>query len=82
MNGFKQCAPFKPFKTKATDYASRDRDRRRYLHWLFEAKKRFGLSLLDYETSNYVHPSVKPTAADLPAKMSAKQDVPCPAVKQ
>jgi REP-associated tyrosine transposase len=45
------------------------RDRRRYLHWLFEAKKRFGLSLLDYETSNYVHPSVKPTAADLPAKM-------------
>ncbi len=24
------------------------RDRRRYLHWLFEAKKRFGLSVLNY----------------------------------
>jgi hypothetical protein len=24
------------------------RDRRRYLHWLFEAKKRFGLCVLDY----------------------------------
>ena len=23
------------------------RDRRRYLHWLFEAKKRFGLCVLD-----------------------------------
>ena len=32
------------------------RDRRRYLQWLFEAKKRFGLSVLDYMvTSNYVH---------------------------
>ena len=24
------------------------RDRRRYLHWVFEAKKRFGLSVLNY----------------------------------
>ncbi len=24
------------------------RDRRRYLHWVFEAKKRFGLCVLDY----------------------------------
>jgi REP-associated tyrosine transposase len=24
------------------------RDRRRYLHWLFEDKKRFGLCVLDY----------------------------------
>jgi REP element-mobilizing transposase RayT len=32
------------------------RDRRRYLYWLFEAKKRFGLSVLDYTvTSNHVH---------------------------
>jgi hypothetical protein len=24
------------------------RDRRRYLHWVFEARKRFGLCVLDY----------------------------------
>jgi REP element-mobilizing transposase RayT len=24
------------------------RDRRRYLHWVFEAKKRFGLTVLNY----------------------------------
>jgi putative transposase len=24
------------------------RDRRRYLHWLFEVKKRFGLAVLNY----------------------------------
>ena len=33
---------------------SKDRDR--YLHWLFEAKKRFGLKILNYiVTSNHVH---------------------------
>ena len=38
------------------------RDRRRYLHWVFEAKKRFGLSVLDYMvTSNHVHLLVKDT---------------------
>ena len=32
------------------------RDRRRYLQWLFEAKKRFGLSVLNYTvTSNHIH---------------------------
>lgn len=32
------------------------RDRRRYLQWLFEAKKRFGLSVLNYMvTSNHIH---------------------------
>ena len=32
------------------------RDRKRWVHWLFEAKKRFGLSVLDYMvTSNHVH---------------------------
>jgi putative transposase len=32
------------------------RDRRRYVHWVFEAKKRFGLCVLDYVvTSNHVH---------------------------
>jgi putative transposase len=36
------------------------RDRRRYLHWLFEAKKRYGLRLLNYAvTSNHVHLLVK-----------------------
>ena len=34
-------------------HVRRIRDRRRYLRWVFEAKKRFGLSLLDYMvTSN------------------------------
>jgi REP element-mobilizing transposase RayT len=32
------------------------RDRRRWLHWLFEARKRFGLCVLNYlVTSNHVH---------------------------
>ena len=32
------------------------RDRRRWLHWLFEAKKRFGLCVLNYiVTSNHIH---------------------------
>jgi putative transposase len=36
------------------------RDRRRYVHWLFEAKKRFGLCVLDYVvTSNHIHLLVK-----------------------
>lgn len=36
------------------------RDRRRYLQWLFEARKRFGLSVLNYAvTSNHVHLLVK-----------------------
>ena len=32
------------------------RDRRRWYHWLFEAKKRFGLQVLNFVvTSNHVH---------------------------
>ncbi len=32
------------------------RDRRRWLHWLFEAKKRFDLCVLNYiVTSNHIH---------------------------
>lgn len=32
------------------------RDRRRWMYWLFEAKKRYGLSILDFMvTSNHVH---------------------------
>lgn len=37
-------------------------DRRRYMRWLFEAKKRFGLCVLDYMvTSNHIHLLVKDT---------------------
>ena len=36
------------------------RDRRRWLYWLFEAKKRFGLCVLNYiVTSNHIHLLVK-----------------------
>jgi hypothetical protein len=38
------------------------RDRRRYLRWVFEAKKRFGLLVLDYMvTSNHIHVLIKDT---------------------
>ncbi len=41
------------------------RDRRRYLYWLFEAKKRFGLCILNYVvTSNHVHLLVKNTGTN------------------
>jgi len=39
------------------------RDRRCWLHWLFEAKKRYGLCVLNYvATSNHVHLLIKDTA--------------------
>jgi REP element-mobilizing transposase RayT len=42
------------------------RDRRRYLQWLFEAKKRFGLCVLNYAvTSNHIHLLVKDTGVDV-----------------
>ena len=42
------------------------RDRRRYLHWIFEAKKRFGLSVLNYMiTSNHVHLLIKDTGPNV-----------------
>ncbi|HYT55211.1 MAG TPA: transposase [Verrucomicrobiae bacterium] len=45
------------------------RDRRRYLHWVFEGKKRFGLSVLNYMvTSNHVHLLVKDTGGDIIAQ--------------
>ena len=45
------------------------RDRRRYLHWLFEAKKRFGLCVLDYmATSNHVHLLIKDTGSNVIAE--------------
>src|ERR1051325_10958562 len=45
------------------------RDRRRYLHWLFEARKRFGLCVLDYiVTSNHVHLLIKDTGSNVIAE--------------
>ena len=45
------------------------RDRHRYLHWVLQAKKRFGLSLLNYMvTSNHVHLLVKDTGGDVIAQ--------------
>jgi REP element-mobilizing transposase RayT len=42
------------------------RDRRRYLQWVFEAKKRFGLSVLNYVvTCNHIHLLVKDTGRDV-----------------
>ena len=42
------------------------RDRKRWRHWLFEAKKRFGLSVLNYiVTSNHIHLLVKDTGKDV-----------------
>ena len=33
-----------------------DKDKRRWIHWLFEAKKRFGLIVLNFTvTSNHIH---------------------------
>ncbi|HEW78436.1 MAG TPA: transposase, partial [Phycisphaerales bacterium] len=33
-----------------------EKDRKRWRHWLFEAKKRYGLCVLNYiVTSNHVH---------------------------
>jgi putative transposase len=45
------------------------RDRCRYLHWLFKAKKRFGLCVLDYMvTSNHIHLLVKDTGEEVIAQ--------------
>ncbi|MFN7086475.1 MAG: transposase [Burkholderiales bacterium] len=44
-------------------------DRQCYLRWLFEAKKRFGLCVLNYMvTSNHIHLLVKDTGADVIAQ--------------
>jgi hypothetical protein len=41
------------------------RDRRRHLRWVFEAKKRYGLSVLDYMvTSNHIHLLLKDTGPE------------------
>ena len=46
-----------------------ERDRKRWLHWLFEAKKRYGLCVLNYiATSNHIHLLVVDTGEDTIAK--------------
>jgi len=45
------------------------RDRNSYLRWLYEARKRFGLCVLDYMvTSNHIHLLVKDTAEGVIAR--------------
>jgi REP element-mobilizing transposase RayT len=47
----------------------RTRDRRRYLRWVFEAKKRFDLSVLNcVVTCNHIHLLVKDTGRDVIAQ--------------
>ena len=42
------------------------RDRQHYLRWLFEAKKRYGLCVLNYiVTSNHIHLLVRDTASEV-----------------
>ncbi len=47
------------------------RDRRRWIHWLYETKRRYGLSILNYTaTSNHVHLLVKDCGKkEIPASM-------------
>ena len=46
-----------------------DKDKRRWLHWLFEAKKRYDLSVLNYVvTSNHIHLLVVDTREGVIAK--------------
>lgn len=47
------------------------RDRKRWIHWLFEARRRYGLSVLNYTvTSNHIHLLVRDCGKqELPASM-------------
>ena len=48
------------------------RDRQSYVHWLYEARKRFGITILNYTvTSNHIHLLVKDTGGKnhIPATM-------------
>ena len=41
-------------------------DRKRWLHWLFQAKKRYGLIILNYcVTSNHIHLPVQDRGKDV-----------------
>ena len=42
------------------------RDRKKWISWLHEAKKRFGIAVLDYTvTSNHIHLLVRDTGEDV-----------------
>ena len=46
-----------------------ERDRRRWKHWLFEARKRYGISILNFiATSNHVHLLIQDTGGDAISK--------------
>ena len=52
-----------------SSFSSSPRDRDRYRYWLFQARKRFGLCVLDFViTSNHVHLLVKDTAPNVIAQ--------------
>ena len=76
FQSFNHFAPFKSFEIGVAfkDSGSKirstfARDRRRYLDWVFEAKKRFRLVGLDYVvTSNHVHLLVKDTGPNVIAE--------------
>ena len=63
FKSFNRFAPFKSFQKKRLKF------QRRYLHWVFEAKKRFGLCVLKYTvTSNHIHLLVHDTRSDVIAQ--------------
>src|SRR6266498_3450568 len=67
--GSKRSNPDFHQRFKIQNFLKFARDRRRYLQWLFEAKKRFGLSVLDYMvTSNHIYLVVKDTGANIIAE--------------
>ena len=54
-----------------------DRDRHRWIKWLFEAKKRYGLSILNYMvTSNHIHLMVsdKVDRDTIPKSINSRSD--------
>src|SRR6266704_611969 len=67
---FNRCAPFKSFRAEASVQRSKVElfkvcASRRYLRRVFEAKKRFGLSVRNYMvTSSHVHLLVNDTGAN------------------
>jgi hypothetical protein len=71
---FNRCAPFKSFRAEASVQRSKVElfkvcASRRYLRRVFEAKKRFGLSVRNYMvTSSHVHLLVNDTGANFIAQ--------------
>jgi len=69
-------------QTKSFGQETFARDRRRYLHWLFQAKKRFGLCVLDYMvTCNHIHLLVKDTGPNVIAERPAHRWAHCAGIQ-